>query len=135
MTFAMIIVLGCLAFLAFFYRESLKKWWLNHPGDLKYRSAKLPQLYLSIVTLIIILYRYIRVFCSNLVSFSLFQGAMFFLIILEKVAQKSKWRNSYEHKRCKFTERHIHPSVPEYYCQPNSKQNHRQGNQSRKSSS
>ncbi|XP_078312682.1 disintegrin and metalloproteinase domain-containing protein 12-like isoform X3 [Crassostrea virginica] len=36
-TFAMIIVLGCLAFLAFFYRESLKKWWLNHPGDLKYR--------------------------------------------------------------------------------------------------
>lgn len=37
-TFAMIIVIGCLAFLAFFYRESLKKWWINHPGGLKYRS-------------------------------------------------------------------------------------------------
>ncbi|XP_056006417.1 disintegrin and metalloproteinase domain-containing protein 12-like isoform X2 [Ostrea edulis] len=36
-TFAMIIVIGCLVFLAFFYRESLKKWWQNHPGNLKYR--------------------------------------------------------------------------------------------------
>ncbi|XP_061194629.1 disintegrin and metalloproteinase domain-containing protein 12-like isoform X1 [Saccostrea echinata] len=36
-TFAMIIVFGCLAFIAFYYRESIKKWWINHPGDLKFR--------------------------------------------------------------------------------------------------